>query len=186
MDETGKRLVANYKNRFEVIFEKASLIEFDEESFNVYKLWGIVSIILGFSESGDIKKSAKIIEDNAFAFMGKKGPRIDYKLKKLDSKVYLDPLWTIRTAMSFRLAGVDVLTLSFGVVESFAEFISNRLDDIKSEIGIDAVVINGSLLEVKSLFDRVYKNVAKNHELYFNKELPTDRANIAYGGACLL
>jgi len=181
-NETGEKLVNNYKNKHSEQFEKISEIVFDKQEFNVYKLWGIVAIVLGYSKEKDIVKSAKILENNANSFLGTKGPRIDYKLKNIDSKVYLDPLMTIRTAMSFKLAEVDEMSLSYGVIESFVEFISMQLDEIKEEMRSDAVTVTGSLLESRSLFSKLTKEVPVNHNLYFNKEMPVDGVNIQYGG----
>ncbi|MDO9266396.1 MAG: hydrogenase [Sulfurimonas sp.] len=181
-NETGNKLVENFKNKFPQHFETISAIVFDEKDFNVYKLWGIVSIILGYSKEKDLAASAKILEENASSFLGTKGPRIDYKLKSIENKVYLDPLMTIRTAMSFKLAQVDQLTLSYGVIESFVEFVSTSCDEIKEEMKSDAVVVTGSLLENRHLFSKLSKEVSVNHKLYFNKELPVDGKNILYGG----
>lgn len=181
-NESGEKLIENFRNRFPEHFDAISTITFNEKEFNIYKLWGIVAIVLGYSKDKDLTKSAKILEESASSFLGTKGPRIDYKLKRVDAKVYLDPLMTIKTAMSFKLAGVDRLTLSYGVVESFVEFISNQLDDIKEEMKTDAVVVTGSLLENRHLFSKLSKEVSVNHNLYFNKELPVDGKNILYGG----
>lgn len=181
-NEGGEKLVENFKNKFPEHFEAISTITFNEKEFNVYKLWGIVSIVLGYSKETNLFKAAKVLEESASSFLGTKGPRIDYKLKRVDSKVYLDPLMTIRTAISFKLAGVDRLTLSYGVIESFVEFISSQLDDIKEEMKSDAVVITGSLLQNRHLFSKLSKEVSINHNLYFNKELPVDGKNILYGG----
>lgn len=181
-NETGKKLVENFKNKFPEHFEAISAIVFDEKDFNVYKLWGIVSIVLGYSKEKGLTESAKILEESASSFLGTKGPRIDYKLKSIEHKVYLDPLMTIRTAMSFKLAEVDQLTLSYGVIESFVEFISTQLDEIKEEMKSNAVVVTGSLLQNRHLFSKLSKEVSVNHNLYFNKELPVDGKNIQYGG----
>ena len=181
-NESGKKLVENFKNKFPEHFEAISAIAFNEKEFNVYKLWGIVAIVLGYSKETNLTKAAKVLEESASLFLGTKGPRIDYKLKRVDSKVYIDPLMTIRTAMSFKLAGVDKLTLSYGCVESFVEFISSQFDDIKDEMKSDAVVATGSLLQNRHLFSKLSKEVSINHNLYFNKELPIDGKNILYGG----
>ena len=61
----------------------------------MYISFGVsVSIVLGFTKNPDLKKAGEILENNATSFLGTKGPRIDYKLKSIDSKVYLDPLMT--------------------------------------------------------------------------------------------
>jgi hypothetical protein len=180
-NETGKKLLNNYKNEFSKLYERASLVTFDDKELNIYKIWGVISIVLGYSNSNNIYISADKLENNAKSFLGTKGPRIDYKLQKIDSKVYLDPLMVIRTAMTFKLAGVDDLCLSYGVVESFVEFLSNQLDEIKQNMNNDVVVASGSLLGNKHLFSKLDKEVSVNHELYFNKELPVDGINIRYG-----
>jgi len=185
-NETGKKLLTNYSNEYPELYEKVSLVTFDEKELNIYKIWGIISIVLGYSNTNDIYKSAEKLENNAKSFLGSKGPRIDYKLQNIDSKVYLDPLMVIRTAMTFKLAGVDSLCLSYGVVESFVEFLSGQLDEIKQNMNNDVVVASGSLLGNKHLFSKLDKEVSINHELYFNKELPVDGINIRYGGNELL
>jgi hydrogenase maturation factor HypF (carbamoyltransferase family) len=72
------------------------------------------------------------------------------------------------------------------VVESFVEFLSGQLDEIKQNMNNDVVVASGSLLGNKHLFSKLDKEVSINHELYFNKELPVDGINIRYGGNELL
>ncbi|OIP54633.1 MAG: hydrogenase [Helicobacteraceae bacterium CG2_30_36_10] len=181
-NETGAKLIENYKNKYSEHFEEISAVQFYDKEFNVHKLWGIVSIVLGFSKSSNLSEASQILQNNATSFLGSKGSRIDYKLKKIDSKVYLDPLMTIRTAMSFRLAEVDALSLSYGVVESFAEFISTQLDEIKEEMKIEAVTMTGSLLGNRHLFSKLNSEVSLNHNVYFNKELPVDGINIQFGG----
>ncbi|ABB44709.1 hypothetical protein Suden_1432 [Sulfurimonas denitrificans DSM 1251] len=181
-NESGEKLVKNFKNSDPEHFAEISEIVFDEKELNVYKLWGIVSIVLGYSKEANLSIAAKAIEENATLFLGTKGPRIDYKLKRVGSKVYLDPLMCIRTAMSFKLAKVDKLTLSYGVIESFVEFLSSTLDEIKEEMKSDAVVATGSLLQNRPIFSKLSKEVSVNHNLFFNKELPIDGRNILYGG----
>ena len=181
-DESAKKLINNYKKKYAEHYDEISTIAFSENIFNIHKLWGIVAIVLGFTKNANLSKAGEILERNATSFLGTKGPRIDYKLKNVDSKVFLDPLMTIRTAMSFRLAEVDQLTLSYGVVESFVEFISNQLDDIKAQMKSDSVALTGSLLGNRHLFSKLNTEVSINHDIYFNKELPVDGLNIQYGG----
>jgi len=185
-NESGKKLVENFKNSNPEHFEEISSIIFQSEDFNVYKLWGIVAIVVGLTKEKKLSEAAKVIEENSTLFLGTKGPRIDYKVKRVDSKVYLDPLMCIRTAMSFKLAKIDDLTLSYGVVESFVEFLSSLADEIKDEMKSDAVVVTGSLLQNRGLFSKLAKEVSANHKLHFNKELPVDGRNILYGGNELL
>jgi len=184
-NETGIKIVENYKNKFPEHFEKISKITFEDKEFNLYKLWGIVAIVLNFAQTEDPLEAAKILEESAMTFLGEKGPRIDYKLLNTDNKVHLDPLMTIRTAMSFKLAGVDQLTLSYGVIESFLEFIANELDEMKQSMDISAVVVTGSLLANKHLFSKMSKEIAVNHKIYFNNQLLVEGDGMFYGGVSL-
>jgi len=184
-DENGRKIVENYQKKFPEHFKKISKIVFDDKTFNIFKLWGVVAIVLDYAHTQDPWKAAQVLEENAMSFLGKKGPRIDYKLLNIDGKVYLDPLMTIRTAMSFRLAGVDQLMLSYGVIESFLEFLANELDELKQNMDITAITATGSLLSNKHLFSKMSREISINHNIYFNNELPIDGRNIFYGGTSL-
>ena len=184
-NETGKKIVQNYKKTFPEHFDKIYDIVFEDKEFNIYKLWGVVAIVLDFAKTDDPLEAANVLEESALSFLGTKGPRIDYKLLNIEGKVHLDPLMTIRTAMSFKLAGIDQLTLCYGVMESFLEFIANELDEIKQSMDITAVTVTGSLLGNKHLFSKMSREIAVNHRIYFNNELPVDGRNMFYGGVSL-
>lgn len=185
-NESGIKIVENYKKKFPEHCEKISKISFENKEFNLYRLWGIVAIVLDFAQTDDPLEAARILEMSAMTFLGDKGPRIDYKLLNSDSKVHLDPLMTIRTAMSFKLAGVDQLTLCYGVIESFLEFVANELDEMKQSMNISAVVVTGSLLANKHLFSKMSKEIAINHNIYFNNQLNVEGNGMFYGGVSLL
>ena len=184
-NETGQKIVQNYKKTYPEHFNQILKIVFEDKEFNLYKLWGVVAIVLDFAKTDDPIEAAGIMEENAMSFLGTRGPRIDYKLLSIEGKVYLDPLMTIRTAMSFKLAGIDQLTLCYGVIESFLEFIAHELDEVKQSMDISAVAATGSLLGNKHLFSKMSKEIAVNHPIYFNNELPVDGRNMFYGGVSL-
>jgi hypothetical protein len=180
MNETGERLLANFNQKFPGVLDRLESEEITPNGSNIMKLFGVIGVILGFGERPS-QAVVKLLE-NAAAFKGKKGPRIDYKLKE---ERRLDPLWSVRTAMSFKLAGVDDLTLSFGVVESFSEFLSTSIDDIQTDMGLDGVVLCGSLFGEKKILQKSHLLIAKNHSTYINKALPLDEMNTAYGALLL-
>lgn len=184
-NKTGEKIVQNYKKTYPEHFDQISEIVFEDKAFNLYKLWGVVAIVLDFAKTDDPLEAAGILEESAMSFLGTRGPRIDYKLLSIEGKVHLDPLMTIRTAMSFKLAGIDKLTLCYGVIESFLEFIANELDEVKQSMDITAVAATGSLLGNKHLFSKMSKEIAVNHPIYFNNELPVDGRNMFYGGVSL-
>jgi len=180
MDETGAKLLSNFKKKFPDRLEQLASNAIKKDGSSIMTLFGVIGVILGFGE--DNIEAARNLLDNAAEFKGKKGPRIDYKLKE---ERQLNPLWSIRTAMSFKLAGVDDLTLSFGVIESFSEFLSTMIDDIETDMGLDGVVLCGSLFGEKKILQKSNMLIAKNHSVHFNKAMPLDDINIAYGALLL-
>ncbi len=184
-DENGEKIVQNYKKAYPEHFERIIQIVFEEPHFNIYRLWGVVAMVLALTDSKDPLEAAAVLERNTMLFLGTKGPRIDYKLHNHEGKVILDPLMTLRTAMSFKLAGVDPLTLSYGVMESFCEFLANEMDQVKQSMDTTAIAVSGSILENKHLFSKISQEISINHKVYFNNELPVDGRNFLYGGTSL-
>ena len=183
-NETGKKLVESYIAKFPEHCRKILNIPFEKENFNIYELWGLMSIILDFSPSTQIDVASKVLENNSISFLGEKGPRIDYKVFKKNNKTSLDYLMIIRSAMSFKLAGIDDLTLSYGIIESFVEFLANEIESVRENFNIDLVVASGSMLENKKLFAKLSVESSINGSLYFNNQLLVDGANITYGDYC--
>jgi hypothetical protein len=177
--DSARELVKNYDAAFGDTLDKESILK--PYGAEILRLWGIVAIILGIEKSSDAMLGGQKILDLAFSFKGKRGPRIDYKLKYGGLKPSLDVLMVIRTAMSFKLAGIDNPTLCFGIVESFAEFLSDTVDEISKDYSIEAVCISGSLFESKNLLNKFYQMTSKNFSVYFNKEMPLDNVNLGYG-----
>jgi len=179
MNETGEKLVENFKNKAPELFENAVKASLDTKKKGIAYLWGLIGIVLGFADNVDDAYEKLLVYANSA--MAKKGPRIDYKMKDKN----LDPLWAIRTAMSFKLAGVDNYLLSFGVLESFAEFLSNTYETVDKESPLNGAVIVGDLFEGEFL-NKIYTNIKKNFPTFTPKALPMSGAIEAYGSAVIL
>ncbi len=178
MNETGEKLVNNFATKQPQSFENALSANFDTKKQGIAYLWGIIGIILGLSDNID-EGYEKVIE-YANSAMTKKGVRIDYKMKNKN----LDPLWAIRTAMSFKLAGVDNYLLSYGVLESFAEFLTNVYEELNNESPLEGAVLVGDLFEGEFL-NKTYTYIKKNHPVFTPKALPLSGAIEAFGSAVL-
>lgn len=179
-DGTASTLLKNFKEKYSfgenIVFKKSQ--EFHGE---IFLIWGAMAIILGIYKGDDLYEAGQKVLELAQDFRGKKGPRIDYKTKAMGAREVVDVLWTIRTAMSFKLTDIDDLTLCYGIVESFAEFLSKQIDHISLEHDIGGVCITGSLFESSKLLEHSYINISKNYNTYFNKCLPLDEANLGFG-----
>jgi len=163
-DEVGKRLVQNYKEKFSDIYEEA--INSDISNINIksfYSYWKIAKIVLGFKND---------ILTNAGECLLEKGPRVDYKLS-LHEKMYereFDFVRLIKSAMSFKLAGVEEETISLGYIESLAHFIASEVDDIHSAHEVDGVSLCGDMFTYDIFTKLVEKSITKNFKLYYNRE----------------
>jgi len=179
MNETGEKLVENFAKKEPEIYQKALNANLESSKKSVAYLWGVIGVILGFAENVDEGYDKLLFFANSA--MTKKGPRIDYKMKDKN----LDPLWAVRTAMSFKLAGVDNYLLSFGVVESFAEFLTNTYEQLNKESQIDSAVIVGDMFEGE-LLNKVYTNISKNYTVYTPKALPFSGPAEVFGKGVIL
>jgi len=151
----------------------------------ITKLWGMAAVFIGLYEGDDRLKACETLESTALEFGGKSGPRIDYKIMASEDGYQLDMRLAIRSAMSFKLAGLDEYLLSFGFIDSLADFIAQQAEDSDANIGIDAVALSGSLFENRQLLMRTYNSLSANYPIYRNERLSIDGANVAIGAITL-
>jgi hypothetical protein len=170
----GAKLIDSYKNSFPEIYENALHVKIPNNTpDNMYSIWGIASVLLGFADN--IKDGANRLINNAEEYVGQKGPRIDYLLLDKDSiKSDFNMLKLIRSAMSFKLAGTDDITLSFGIMESLAYFVSDTSDSCRENLSSQKTLLAGSIFSSKRFTELVCKNIVVNTQVCFNKELPID------------
>lgn len=187
MDEAGARLVANYQRTYPHLIEKIehSRFEAKENVSMLSRLWGMAAVFIGLCEGDYIQNSCEQLETTALEFNGKSGPRIDYKVIKTPFGYEIDPRLAIRSAMSFKLAGVDEYLLSFGFIDSLADFIAQQSELCDANIAIKGVTLSGSLFENRQLLMRTYNALASNYPIYRNERLSMDGANVAVGAITL-
>ncbi|MCO4845085.1 MAG: hypothetical protein KC427_03605 [Sulfurovum sp.] len=187
MDEGGMRLVQNFKNTFPELHEKIEQHEFKTHTdiSDLTKLWSMAAIFIGLYEGDDALVSCEVLETTAIEFGGKSGPRIDYKVISTEEGYQLDLRLAIRSVMSFKLAGLDDYLLSFGFIDSLADFIAQQAEDSDANIGINGVTLSGGLFENRQLLMRTYNSLSVNYPIYRNKRLSIDNANVALGAITL-
>ncbi len=187
MDDGGKRLVANFKNIFPKIYETIENLRFKSgtQMSDIAKLWSMASVFIGIYDGDDAQKACEMLEATAIEFGGKSGPRIDYKIISTQEGYQLDFRLAIRSAMSFKLAGLDDYLLSFGFIDSLADFIAQQAEDSDANVGINGVVITGNLFENRQLLMRTYNALSVNYPIYKNERLSIDNANVAFGAISL-
>ena len=187
MDEGGMRLVQNFKNAFPELHEKIEQQEFKTHTdiSDLTKLWSMAAVFIGLYEGDNALTSCEMLEATAIEFGGKSGPRIDYKVISTEEGYQLDLRLAIRSAMSFKLAGLDDYLLSFGFIDSLADFIAQQAEDADANIGINGVTLSGGLFENRQLLMRTYNALSVNYPIYRNERLSIDNANVALGAITL-
>lgn len=174
-EESGKRLLSNYKNKFPENCELALNYKNINKSANsIYSLWNLVSIILGFDRQNEDKN---ILLENAEKALLQKGPRVDYKLNKSD-KIFnreFDITKLIKSGMSFKLAGVDDKTLSLGYVESYADFLAGIIDNVNEEFNLDGISFCGDLIANEFFYKILNKAITSKFKFYYNKDFPIQK-----------
>lgn len=168
------RLVENYKERFPEIYQNALSVAIPTDSpKSMFTLWKVVSIVLGFDK--EFESAAQSLIELAEDFGGQKGPRMDYFLEKENALVSdFDYVRLVRSGMSFKLAGTDDATLSFGYMQSLAYFLSDTSDYYKENLSNEKIALAGSLFAYRRFSEMVYKNLKPNHPICLNLELPIE------------
>lgn len=171
---SAARLVENYQKAYPEIYEHALHVTIPADApKSIASLWNIVAIVLGLTK--EFEKGAQSLIELAEDFGGQKGPRMDYFLQKEEALVSdFNYIKLVRSGMSFKLAGTDDATLSFGYMQSLAYFISDMSDYYKENLLNEKIALAGSLFGYRRLSEMVYKNLKPNHTICFNQELPID------------
>lgn len=165
--EGSDRLVENFRLKFPRIVDELSDLEEGKSD-----MFEAAAIILGLEEksySGVIKEALK--------FIGKGGVQVDTKIddNRFSHAAFLSSL------ISYRLAGVDSVYLSYSIFESFGDYFSELLNEIRGKTKASEVVLCGSYFAGQSLFSRLQRNLKATPPL-MNVNYPIGKENCVVGG----
>lgn len=167
--KSGDKLIENFSKHFVEIFSAVqSLPDTPMMTNNLIDIFSSSSFVLGYTSVFNARNE-KIL-NNAKKFVRDKGPRIDFKLQKNDEGVFLDYPKVLRSSMSFAIAGLDEATLSYGFVDSMAEFLGNFVRDAATNFNIKKVLVCGDILNEKIFLDKMLHYLPKNIDLILPKE----------------
>ncbi|EAK7463313.1 hypothetical protein FBM88_05150, partial [Campylobacter coli] len=152
-DEIGARLLENFAKEFPLLNESFELKN------NFYSLLCLVGRVLNLDEN--LHKAGEKLLKIADESKMPRGVKIDYRLKEDKS---FDYTRTLRSTMSFMLAGVDSANIAYGAVESLAYFLRDTYDDLREKKQSEMALISGSLFEHKALLRNTLKHL-KNCQL---------------------
>lgn len=144
IDENGPRLVANYRQAFPDLYHGLASFSPEEEAVETEALaWllGATSLILGL-EQLDLAKALLPVTD---------GVKVDTDVIEKDSRYLLDGRRLLRSAMSYRIAGVPRDTLARSVFESLGDFAADAVRRLLKDWEAEAIVCVGDLFAANNI-----------------------------------
>lgn len=168
--EGSDRLIGNIEKNHPDLYAILRRIEQNDVS-----LFEATAMILGLEE-----ESFEGVMKEALKFIGKGGLQIDTKVN--DNR--FDHIAFLSSIISYRLAGVDSVYMSYSIFESFGDYFSELLTEIKGKTKATDIVLCGSYFAGQSLFSRLQRNL-KNTSVLMNVSYPIGKENCVVGGIFL-
>lgn len=145
---------------------------------SLWQLFGLFGACIGI-ESETIEDSYRNLLITKNRYQSEGSVKIDMKLD--GNSGYFNPIPTIATILSFRLAGVEKELLAYGLFESFADFLNDNLHALLRKVNAKDAVMAGSMFGDKDLTRRLLKHSTHLYSLHHNEALPIDGANRVLG-----
>ncbi|WP_298693442.1 hypothetical protein [uncultured Sulfuricurvum sp.] len=165
--EGSDRLIDNIKTKFPEIYELLLKIECSDAD-----LFTATAMILGLEE-----QSYEGVMKEALKFLGKGGLQIDTKVE--DNR--FNHVAFLSSIISYQMAGVDSVYLSYSIFESFGDYFSELITEIKGKTKATEVALCGSYFGGQSLFSRIQRNF-KTTPVLMNVNYPIGKENCVVGG----
>lgn len=168
--EGSDRLMENIKIKLPQVYEELLALEHSNAT-----LFEATAIILGLEE-----RSYDGVMKEALKFVGKGGLQIDTKVhdNRFNHVAFLSSI------LSYKIAGVDSVYLSYSIFESFGDYFSELLTEIKGKTKASDIVLCGSYFAGQSLFSRLQRNLKTTPPL-MNVSYPIGKENCVVGGVFL-
>lgn len=116
------------------------------------------------------------VDREALRFLGQGGLQIDTHIK--DNR--FDHAALLCSLISYRLAGVQTSLIAYSLFESFGDYISDLLTQIKSKTKAEEIILCGGAFAQQSLLGRMQRNLRGN-AFRLNHAYPLSRENAVVG-----
>jgi hydrogenase maturation protein HypF len=165
--EGSDRLMDNIKNKLPHMYDL--LLKLEQSDVTLFEA---TAMILGLED-----KSYEGVMREALKFIGKGGLQIDTKVhdNRFNHVAFLSSI------ISYQIAGVDSVYLSYSIFESFGDYFSELLNEIKGKTKATDIVLCGSYFGGQSLFSRLQRNLKATPPL-LNVNYPIGKENCVVGG----
>ncbi|MBB5022758.1 hypothetical protein [Desulfurispira natronophila] len=172
-DESGRTLLQNYRQQHSDLWQKiTALMDGNEE----WQLWDIVALFQGIAPASMIPGyGLRSLQDAAATSLHAKYPRVSFTDScSPRNEVEPDPIWALRSSLSYRLAEVAPEIIAGGCLESYGELLGNMILEQVMHLGLEAVVVHGDLLEHRTFAAALIRTVSPGCAVYGSIILPQD------------
>ena len=169
--EGSDRLVLNFQKRMPKAY---SAIEALQEREKI-ELFEVVAILLDLED-----KSMRGVVKEAMKFVGKGGIQMDTHVR--DNR--FDNIAFLSSIISYQLGDVSSTILSYSIFESFGDYFSEIIGELKLKTKAQEIILCGSDFANQSLFSRMQRNL-KATPPKMNINYPIGKENAVVGGIYL-
>lgn len=172
--ENGDKLIANFKREFGERYEAIQALNSAPQiSENITDIFECATMILGASKSESTNESQNkhFIFQLAQSCLRDISPKVDFKNIKIDDSLHYDANLTIRSIISFTLAGTEREIIAYGLLESLVDYLVLIFRDAQNKNYIKSIGIIGDLFANKIFFDKITKKIPANFDLILPKYL---------------
>jgi hypothetical protein len=169
--EGSDRLVENLAVKLPDVHARLTALA-EEEGTTLFEA---VAALLGLED-----ESVRGVEREALRFIGKGGLQIDTHVR--DNR--FDHAAMLASIVSYRLAGVDTVLIAYSLFESFGDYFSDILQQIRTKTQAEHFVLCGSRFAQASLYSRMQRNL-KLTLPKMNRRFPIGRENAVVGAVYL-
>lgn len=172
--ENGDKLIANFKREFGERYEAIQALNSAPQiSENITDIFECAAMILGASKSKSTNEpqNKRFIFQLAQSCLRDISPKVDFKNIKIDDSLHYDANLTIRSIISFTLAGTEREIIAYGLLESLVDYLVLIFRDAQNKNYIKSIGIIGDLFANKIFFDKITKKIPANFDLILPKYL---------------
>ncbi|WP_298445467.1 hypothetical protein [uncultured Ferrimonas sp.] len=180
--DSGERLLAQFNAKHGDWLAQLTSSNHRRVRGNLSGVMAMVAWLLELDRGNDVEMAAETLLATALGHDQMTAPRIDYKLHHDEHGLVVDYLPAIQACLSYRLASPDTPQgVAFGVIDSFADFISTWVEQLDNDIGLDAVVLAGDEFDNPILLQQIRLRLGRNIALRLPQPLDLAGNNLALG-----
>ncbi|SHH74169.1 Kae1-like domain-containing protein [Ferrimonas marina] len=138
--------------------------------------------LIGLSQDSDPQRAADALVAAALQHGSPVAPRIDAKLKPGPDGLQLDWRPAFQSLLCYRLAdGESSSALAYGFVDSLTDFLSQWVEQLDADYGLEQVILAGDEFANPVLLDRLYRRLDRNVQIRLPAPLDFAGASLALG-----